>query len=144
MFEQGKLKRSLGAALLREETLDKSAYEEYRMNLELALNRAERFEKIVFHICWASLLVALVLMFVGGSQVVGSFDPYDETANPLSITLGIIYVLANIAWPLSLASLYSRFRPRIRSEKQELSDAKIDNLQREVEELREGLGERAE
>ncbi len=114
------------------------------MNLELALNRAERFETFAFHICWASLLVAVVLMFVGGSQVVGSFDPYDERANSLSITLGVIYVLVNIAWPLSLASLYSRFRPRIRSVKQEISDAKIDKLQREVEELREQLGERAE
>lgn len=144
MLEPGGLKRSLSAALLRAETLDKSKYEEYRMNLELALNRAERFEKIAFHTCWASLLVAVVLSFVGGSKVVGSFDPYDERANPLSITLGIIYVLASIAFPLSLASSYSRFRPRIRSVKQEISDAKIDKLQREVEELRGQLGDRAE
>lgn len=113
------------------------------MNLELALSRAERFERITFHTCWASFLVALVLMFVGGSRIAGSFDPYDERANPLSITLGILFVLSNIAWPLSLASVYSRLRPWIRSVKQEVSDAKIDSLQREVEELREQQGQRA-
>lgn len=114
------------------------------MNLEVALNRAERVEKIVFHICWTSFLAAMVLMFVGGTKMFGSFDPYDEGATTLSITLAIIYVLANIAWPLSLASMYSRFRPRIQSVKQEISSAKIDNLLREVEDLREQLRERTE
>lgn len=141
MVELPRQNNSLGAALLREETPDKSEYEEYRMNLELALNRSERFARITFHVCWVSFLTASVLMFVGGTHIVGSFDPYDNTANPLSIALGVIYVLANIAWPLSLASLYSRFRPRIRSVKQEISDTKIDQLQREVERLREQLGE---
>lgn len=132
-------KNSLGAALLREETPDKTKYEEYRMSLELALSRAQRREIIAFHVCWVSMLVAMVLMFVGGSRVVGSFDPYDDTATPLSITLGVIWVLANIAWPLSLASVYSRFRPRIRRLKQDASDAKMDQLERSVEQLRERL-----
>lgn len=123
-------------ALLDEENINISEYEEYRMNLELALNRAERFERITFHICWITLLLSFGLMFVGGTQVVGAFDPTDSKANPLSITLGVIYVLACIAWPLSLASLYSRFRPRIRNIKQEISEAKIDDLQREVQQLR--------
>lgn len=141
MAEVPKPNSSLGEGLLREETVNESDYEEYRMNLELALNRAERYERITFHVCWSSLLLAFVLMFVGGSQVVGAFDPFDKDANPLSITLGVVYVLANIAWPLSLAAMYSRFRPRIRDIKHEITESKIDRLQREVEQLRERLGE---
>ena len=139
MSEQQRHENSLGAALLREETHDETKYEEYRMSLELALNRAQRRERIAFHVCWVSMLVAMVLMFVGGSGVVGSFDPYDDTATPLSITLAVIWTLANVAWPLSLASVYSRFRPRIRHLKQDASDARIDQLERSVEKLRERL-----
>ena len=109
------------------------------MSLELALSRAQRRETIAFHVCWVSMLVAMVLMFVGGSRVVGSFDPYDVTATPWSMALAVIWVLANIAWPLSLASVYSRFRPRIRRLKQDASDAKMDQLERSVEQLRERL-----
>ena len=111
------------------------------MNLDLALSRDERLEKVAFHVCWVSFLLALILMFVGGSQVVGSFDPYDDNANPVSITLGVVWVLASIAWPLALASVYSRFRPRIRNLRQHISDAKIDKLQHEVDKLKEQLGE---
>lgn len=141
MVERPEPTNSLGAALLREDTPNKSEYEEYRMNLKLALNRAERRERITFHVCWVSMLLAFGLSFVGGSKILGSFDPYDDTATLLSIALGVIYVLACIAFPLSLASLYSRFRPRIRTVKQEITHAKIDQLQREVEGLRERLGE---
>lgn len=142
MIEPPEPTNLLRSALLREETPNKSEYEEYRMNLELALNRAERLERITFHVCWISLLLAFGLMFVGGSRIFGSFDPYEETANPLSVAIGVIYVLACIAFPLSLASLYSRFRPRIRSIKHEITDAKLEKLQQEVERLREQLGER--
>lgn len=141
MVERPEPTNSLGAALLREDTPDESAYEEYRMHLELALDRAKRLERITFHVCWISMLLAFGLSFVGGSRILGSFDPYDDAATPLSITLGALYVLACIAFPLSLASLYSRFRPRIRSIKQGITDAKIDQLQREVEGMRERLGE---
>lgn len=148
MVEDPNRRSSLGDGLLREETIDESRYKEYRMNLELALNRAERFERITFHVCWIALLWGIVLMFVGGTQVVGAFDPTDSRANPLSITLGVVYVVANITWPLALASLYSRFRPRIRNLKQQISDTKIDRLedkidqlQRELEQLRGRLGE---
>lgn len=141
MAEVPKTNGSLGEGLLREETVIESEYEEYRMKLELALIRAERSERIVFHVCWISFLLSFALTFVGGSRIVGSFDPYGKTANPLSIALGVLYVLATIAWPLSLASVYSRFRPRIRDIKQEISESKIDQLQHEVEQLREKLGE---
>ena len=144
MLEQDGPKKSISSALLRAAKPDESGYEAYRMKLESALNRAERVERITFHIGWVSFLTSVTLSLVGGTQIAGSFDPYDANANPLSITLATIYVLASIAWPLSLASLYSRFRPRIRSVKQEINDARNEQLQREVKELREQLRNRHE
>ncbi len=142
MAEQSQHTDSLGERLLREERLDKSEYEEYRMNLETALTRALRMEKITFHVCWGALVLAMILMFVGGSQIVGAFDPFDNNANALSVTLGVVFVIANIVWPLSLASVYSRLRPRIRFVKDEIHDAKIEALQFEVTKLREELSKR--
>lgn len=139
MFEVPNRKNSFGDALLREEPINEPDYKEYRMNLELALNRAERFERITFHVFWVTFLLSWCLAFVGGTQVVGGFDPYNQNATPLSITLGVVYVITCIAWPLSLASLYSRFRPRIREIKEEIRESKIDQLQREVEQLRDKL-----
>ena len=141
MGEQQKPEPSLGAALLQAETSNQSAYEEYRMKLELALTRAERFERTTYHVCWVSLTLACVLTFVGGTQVAGSFDPSQDNATPLSIGLGIVYVLANITWPLALASYYSRFRPKIRTMKHELLASQLDQLQQEVEKLRGSRGE---
>lgn len=141
MSEVPNRKNSFGDALLREDPINEPDYKEYRMNLELALNRAERFERITFHVCWVTFLLSWCLAFVGGTKVVGGFDPYDQNATPLSIALGVVYVITCIAWPLSLASLYSRFRPRIREIKEEINTSKIDQLQQEVEQLREKLGE---
>lgn len=131
--------------LLRcEETIHSPRYEEYRMNLQTALSRAERNERWTFNLGWISFLLALILMFVGGSKVVGAFDPTDTRANPLSITLGIIYFLANITWPLALASHYSRFRPIRLELKGKLRDAEIADLKHEVAELRRQLEQRKE
>ncbi len=141
MNETSKTNSLLGEALLREEPPNPTEYKEYRMKLELALNRAERWERMTFHVCWISMLSAIGLSFVGASRIFGSFDPYDSSATLLSVVLAVIYVLACIAFPLSLASLYSRFRPRVSRARQALADAKIDQLQREVEALREGRGE---
>ena len=100
------------------------------MNLHWALNRAERRERITFHICWVSMLVAWGLSFVGGLRIIGSFDPYDPTATLLSVGTGVVFVLACIVFPLSLASLYSRFRPRLQRIRQEIAGVEIGNLQR--------------
>ena len=134
----------LRAALLREETLDESKYEEYRMNLHLALNRAERRERITFHICWVSMLVAWGLSLVGGLRIIGSFDPYDPTATAFSVATGVIFVLACIVFPLSLASLHSRFRPRIHRIRQEIGTVKTGKLQRQIKTLQAPLGKQAE
>lgn len=137
MGDQRKRELSLRTALLQAEPFNQSDYEEYRMNLELALTRAERLERTTFHVCWVALALACILTFVGGTEVVGAFDPYSDNATPLSIGLGVIYVTANITWLLALASHYSRFGPRIRRVKQEIMAAQIEQLRHEVERLRE-------
>jgi hypothetical protein len=114
------------------------------MNLHLVLNRAERRERITFHICWVSMLVAWGLSFVGGLRIIGSFDPYDPTATAFSVATGVIFVLTCIVFPLSLASLYSRFRPRLQRIRQEICDFEIGKLQREIEALRAPCGKQAE
>ena len=127
---------SMRAALLCEETPDKSAYEEYRASLDRALMRVERRGRITFHACWVSLLLAWGLSLLGGLRAIGSFDPYDKTANASSIAMGAIFVLACITFPLSLASLYSRIRPRLQRIKDDIRDAQTGELQREVEAVR--------
>jgi len=134
----------LRAGLLREEALDESRYEEYRMNLDLELNRTERRERMTFHICWVSLLLAWGLSLLGGLRVIGSFDPYDKTATALSIATGAAYVLACIVFPLSLAALYSRFRPRLQRIQQLIGDAETGKNKRENEALRARFDKQAE
>jgi len=114
------------------------------MNLHLALKRAERGERIAFHICWVSMLLAWGLSLVGGLRIIGSFDPYDPAATLLSVATGLVFVLACIVFPLSLASLYSRFRPRLQRIRQEISDVEIGKLQREIKALRAPCGKQAE
>lgn len=141
MGEQGKQELSLRTALLQAEPFNQSDYEEYRMNLKLALTRAERWERTTFHVCWVALALTCILMFVGGTEVVGAFDPYSDNANPLSIGLGVVFVIANITWLLALASHYSRFGPRIRRVKQEIMATQIEQLRHEVERLRGPKGD---
>ena len=132
----------LRESLLEIDSVEPAAYEEYRMNLEHALRRTKRFDRIAFHAFWISFFLAFLLMFAGGNRTFGSFDPWSTSANPLSITLGVIYVVANIIWPLAIAASLSRFQPRIRKLRQQTSDAKIDQLQHEVAELRRQLQRR--
>ena len=114
------------------------------MNLHLALNRAEQRKWITFHICWVSMLVAWGLSIVGGLRIIGSFDPYDPTATLLSVATGVVFVLACIVFPLSLASLYSRFQPRLQRIRQEIVDVEIGKLQREIKTLQAPLGKQVE
>ena len=106
------------------------------MNLESALDRAERNERLIYHACWISMLIAAALMFVGGSRILGSFDPWDDRANPFSIALGVVYVLASVIAALTFASYYSRMRPTSRRAKEELRDAELAELRREIADLR--------
>jgi hypothetical protein len=120
-----------------DEPFVQSHYKEYRMSLEAALNRAERNERLSFHACWIGFLLAFVLMFVGGTQILGSFDPTDDRATAVSIALASIYALAMLTWPLAAAFYFSRVRPRIKRIKEDIRDAEIAELKRDVAELRD-------
>lgn len=110
------------------------------MKLEMALTIAERREKLTGRVAGVSFVVGLVVMFVGGSRVFGSFDPGSNDATIVSLTLGAIYWIAVIAGSVGLASYYSRFRPKIREIKEQIRDANILALQCEVAELRKQIG----
>jgi hypothetical protein len=132
----------LASELLRQdEPLSDSEYQAYRRKLETALTTAERREKLVGRIAVASFIISFTLMFVGGSRVLGDFDPWSKNANIVSVTAGTVYILAIVLFFLSLASYYSRFRPGVREARERLRDATILDLQRQIRELRE-LAER--
>lgn len=122
--------------LLRQDgPLSSTEYKEYRTKLARALTEAERREKLVRRIAWSSFVVANALMFVGGSRVFGSFDPWSKDATLMSLVLGVIYVLAAIIFPISLASYFSRFRPKVKQLEELLRDTTMLALQGEISEL---------
>jgi hypothetical protein len=125
--------------LLQDEPLTDAEIQEYRMKLENTLSTAERRKRLAGRVVVASFAVNLVLMFVGGSKIFGSFDPTDKDATLLSSALGVIYILAVIIFPLSLASYVSRFWPNVWRARQDLTDATMLELQREIRELRRQL-----
>lgn len=128
----------LASQLLKlDEPLSTSGYQEYRMSLENALTAAQRREKVVGRIAGIAFAAGLLLMFVGGSQVAGDFDPWSKNATALSVTLGVLYVAAAVTWPLAMAVYFSRLRPRIRELKEQLRDATLLALQNEVAQLRQ-------
>jgi len=133
---------SFSAQLLRQDgALTDSHYQEHRMQLEQRLARAEIIERRAKWIVIAAFFIAMALSFVGGSRVLGSFDPTDSNANALSVTLGVIFWIANITWMIGVASYYSRFRPGTRRARERLMENTLQELQQEVRELRARLDE---
>lgn len=122
--------------LKQDDSLSSSNYKKYRMKLEESLDRAERNERIAGRIVVTGIVVSFVLMFVGGNQVVGSFDPWDDTATVLSVTLGVAFCVASVVAWIGLASYYSRFRPQTRAVKDNLRDARILELEHQIQLLR--------
>jgi len=125
--------------LQQDQPLSDSQYKEYRMKLENALTTAQRRQKQAYRVAVVSCVICVTLIFVGGSQIFGSFDPWDKSANIVSMTLGVIYLFSAVIFPLSIASYYSRFRPRVREAREQLRDASILDLQREICELRKQI-----
>jgi|GEM_PF-4710685 len=41
-------------------------------------------------------IVSLTLMFVGGSKIIGAFDPWSKEANVWSVAAGSVYLLATV------------------------------------------------
>lgn len=130
-------KPNLSARLLEQEgSLTQTRYEEYRMKLETELDRRERRAKLVERIVKICLVVSLALTFVGGSGMIGSFDPWSDKATILSITLGVICVATTVIFWIGLASYFSRFRPAVRRIREDVLHQSIRELQSEVGELR--------
>jgi hypothetical protein len=125
--------------LQQDEPLNPTAYKEHRMKLENALTTAERREKLAVRVAGTSFVVAIVLMFAGGAKVFGSFDPWDKDATIVSVTLGVIFAVVSVAWPIALAVGFSRFRPRIREIKEQIRDTSLLALQCEIAELRKQI-----
>ncbi|MGE5138579.1 MAG: hypothetical protein ACM3JD_03870 [Rudaea sp.] len=52
------------------------------------------------------------------------------------MTLGVIYGVAMVTWPIALAMDFSRFRPRVREIKEQIRDTSLLALQCEIADLR--------
>jgi hypothetical protein len=132
---------SFAARLLgQDEPLSDARYQEYRRGLDDALRAAERRERLAGRVATGSFVVSLALMFVGGSKLIGDFDPWSNGATVVSVAAGAVYLLATALFVLSLASYYSRFQPRVRDAKERLRDLVLLDLQRQIRELREQVG----
>lgn len=112
-------------------------YERYRSQLKSALARAEFKERLAYRVCLVSGVISFSLTFAGGSRIFGSFDPWDSTATPVSMALGIVYLVASILFWVLMASYYSRFSPHTRRAHDALRDEQICQLERSVAELGE-------
>ena len=76
--------------LQQDQPFSESEYKEYRMKLEDALTAARRRERLVGHAAWVSFLIGVVLMFVGGSRVVGDFDPWSRAGPLMSVIVVLV------------------------------------------------------
>jgi TRAP-type C4-dicarboxylate transport system permease small subunit len=130
--------------LAQDQSLTDSDYKEHRMKLEHALTIAERREKLTVRVAGTSFVLAFILMIVGGTNVVGEFDPWSKEATILSVTLGVIYAISAITWPIALAVGFSRYRPRVRELKDQIRDTSLLALHSEIAELRKQIGAMAQ
>ena len=134
---------SLWSRLLAQDSqVAENEYRDYREKLTRSLGTARRNERIAYWVCAVSGVTMFLLMFVGGSGVVGGFDPWDKDATPLLIALGVIYVISSVLFWLLLASYYSRFRPATRQADESLRDiqilqiaARLDLMQKDLASL---------
>ena len=116
-------------------------YQEHRMQLEQQLLRAQGRERVLTWVVAGAFLTAVVTTFLAVSRTFGGPDPYDKSATVLSVTIGVISVLARAVFFIGMASYLSRFRPRIRRLREELRDETIRESRDEVRELREEVRE---
>lgn len=127
--------------LQQESSFQQTRYQEHRMNLEEQLNRLEIREKHVLSACKILLVITFILMFVGGSEVLGGFDPWNENANILSVTLGLLYLICAVSCPMLAAYYFSNLRPTTRRTRDDLLHYSIKELSLTVEQLGEEIAE---
>lgn len=118
-------------------------YAAHRRRLEQRLARWQVLERWLSVAAAVAFGGAVILMFVGGSQAAGSFDPTDRDATALSIALGGLFIACNVTWPVALAVYFSRCRPGIRETKDQLLQQSLSELQNEVQALRRQVAARA-
>ena len=136
MANSEKKTRFAAQLLQQDEPVSDTQYKEYRMKLDIALTKAERREQVARHVVVVSCVVSFALMLVGGSRILGDFDPWSRDATILSVVLGVVYCIAVVTWLLAMASYFSRFRPRVRDIKEQIRDTAILALQCEIADLR--------
>lgn len=134
---------SLASRLLQQEdSLNPQRYQEHRMQLEQQLVRAERNVQITKWVVVVALLLCVTSMYIAGSRVLGSPDPFEREATALGVFFGALHIIAAIVLYLGLASYFSRFTPRVRRLREDLQNESIRELRREVAELRQMLAKR--
>lgn len=131
------IREDFGSRLLQQDqSLNSDRYKEHRMQLEQRLKRAESRERLTKWVVVGAFLVAAAVFPILASRLFGSPDPYDKSATLLSVAVGVIYVVAWSVFFIGIASYYSRFLPRVRKAREELREGTVDELRREVAELR--------
>lgn len=127
--------------LAQDSSLHTSQYKEHRMQLELKLQQAQWREKWTGVAVGVAFVLAIALMFVNGNRLFGSPDPYDASANILSVSLGVLHAIAIAISGLGLASYYSRIRPAVRKASDNLRDESIRELREECHKLRQQVSD---
>lgn len=127
---------SLLSELVEQDRLTQGGeYKTYRARLARSIESAKRRERIAFRVCAVAGVISSSLMFVGGTRIVGSFDPWSAEATVISMFLGAGFLTSTIVFWVLLASYYSRFRPRTRQAHEDLRDLQLLRLESQVETL---------
>jgi hypothetical protein len=130
--------RRFAADLLRQdESPTEAEYQAYRGKLDSALRASERWAKWTGRVVAASCIIGFVLMFAGGSKVLGDFDPWSQNATPVSVALGLVFALTIVVFLLSSTTYFWWLQPGVQGVKGRLRDANILDLQRQLSELRQ-------
>ncbi|MBI1311076.1 hypothetical protein GC176_07185 [bacterium] len=107
------------------------------MKLESALDQLERREQFILKLCKLFVVITIALMILGGSEVLGGFDPWNANANILSITLGIIYVIFAVSTAMLAAYYFSNLRPTTRQTRDTLFQHSLSEMAQALDAIRE-------
>jgi hypothetical protein len=136
MAESPHVNRFAELLLHQDQPLSGPEYQEHRMKLEQLLKRTQGRERLAVWAASISIGVAFVGMVLGGSGLIGDFDPSSKDATIWSAIVGVAYVIAWIVFFVSIVASFSRFQPRVKDLKEQLRDASILALHGEIAELR--------
>ncbi len=139
---------NFGSELLRQdELLNSERYKEHRMQLEHQLARAESRERLTKHVVVGAILVATSAFLILASRGFRGAVPFDNDATAFTIAVSVAYTIAWVVFFVGVAAHFARFLPRARRAREELREDTIQELRREVADLRqlvEGLSKTRE